>query len=181
MKYQTVLAFLILLLLAPSCWAQKTFITITANDTLITSGEAGDGTYGDGFPLADYAEVISYNLQLSRAVEGITPTGGKQVGPVTIVKSIGASSVYLRQAWDTNANIAAKIVFFLPDPTNPSQSIEAYQVELSGGRITALKSWQNVTPSSTAILESVSIVFQTILWLHPPTGTSTEYTWTPDV
>ncbi len=174
MKSKTLLLFLILsalILISPASWAQKTFITIVGDGAILTAGEASEPTYGrSNFDLSDYADVISYNLQLNKSESG-TPS----VTPVTIVKTIGPSSVLLRQAWAQNQVITATIRFFLPDPTDPTQSIQAYEINLSGGRINTLKPWQNVNPSSTALLESVSITFSSIVWTHPPTGTGFEY------
>ena len=158
-----------LLCLAGVSQAQDAFVKLSVNGSVITNGEASRDTIGN-MALNDFADLLSYQLNLSRAErDGVTggSTGVLQGGTLRLVKPLGGSSVSLRQAIDQNQVVDAELHFFQQDDTGGENLV--YSIFLTNGYVTDITPWLS-SEAPTGMFEAVSINFALISWEHAPSS-----------
>lgn len=159
-------------LFAAAATAQQGFISISVNNTVITTQESLLSEAGD-FDLADYADLASYQLEVTRVGDQRSVGGSHlQGGKVTIVKPLGGSSVLLRRAIELNETVSATVRFFGPN-LDTGATMPLYTAEFGNGRVSDVTPWFK-TPGSAAELtqlyEAVTFQFAIATFTHEPTS-----------
>ncbi len=108
-----------------------------------------------GVDTTDFAIVFNYSW-VGEVNTGSTSQAAERVryGALRLVKPIGASSVYLRQALDENQRIDGDIKVFAPNPGDGTTT-EIYNIEVLQGRVVGIRPFLDGTTNQ--YLEEVQI------------------------
>ncbi|MFK7956867.1 MAG: type VI secretion system tube protein Hcp [Lysobacterales bacterium] len=161
------------LMLLPSTHANAdAFVRIEANGSLITGSESASFTQ---LGVQDFAKLQNYTLGLERSISagGGPATSQLSLTPVTFIKSLGRSSVLLKQAAAQGQTVTAEIRVFAPNG-NTGQQDHVYTLQIINGQIERITPWFEETDSGETYFESVAIVPNGLIVTHVPTGATTQ-------
>ncbi|MEM7158123.1 MAG: type VI secretion system tube protein TssD [Myxococcota bacterium] len=155
------------------------FLKADSNDLkgLSTQEELG------GKSLIDSIECVSYSHSAMTPSErgSNRATGRRQFGPITITKRIDKSSPLLMKALCGNEEIEGTFSFFRPKPTGAGEIEHFYDVNIKGGRISAIRQISPDTidgqSATRPFTEEVELVFNDITWTHMTENTEHSDFW----
>ncbi len=106
------------------------------------------------------------------------PTGRRQHNPIVITKRIDKASPLLAQALSFNSIIAsADVMYEKRDPAGTR--VPELRIALQNVLVVDITQFlERDEAGALASREEVSLVYQSIRWIHEPTGTEHEDTWT---
>lgn len=157
---------------------------MTVHLELTVSGTKIDG-YSSQTSLGreDTIECLSYEDGTTATYDkGTGQMNGKRVHtPITIDKRICKASPMIAQAICQNSAVDAVFKFYQPDPTGDGTIQHFYTVEITKGRIVAIKtnSPDTLDPGSSERppTETVSFVFHNKRWVHEIASLEHEDDW----
>lgn len=158
--------------------AQTVHLTLTIDGNLIE----GESTI-TSLERANTIECSSLSWGVFVPYDGATGalTGRRQHRPVKFAKRIDKSTPLIAKALANNEPITdATFKFYRPNPTSGAEE-HFYTITLTGGFIAAISAVSNdaivAGPSAPPMMETVSVVYQTITWTYVSTGATHTDTW----
>ena len=126
-------------------------------------------------------EIIGYSHPIVTPIDPASgsSTGKRQHAPIVIVKEIDKSTPLLFKALVNNEEIdTLKLSLYMADPSGGSSEQKYFTVTLKNAYITSITKSQNPLEPSAPV-ESISFVYQKIIWESIDGGVTAEDEWNP--